>query len=93
MLGRDLYIALVSQCYSLKAVNKLAKAKPASAPIRVVKEVEDHFRTLPATVEEFNHYTPSVYLMQHSADFESHVDFEACLSRFEHLFEEVNKLL
>ncbi|MDQ2752091.1 MAG: ATP-binding protein, partial [Bacteroidota bacterium] len=57
MLGRELYIALVSQCYSLKAANKLAKTKPASAPIRVVKEVEDHFRALPATVEEFNHYT------------------------------------
>jgi hypothetical protein len=93
MLSRSLYVALVNECYNLKA-HKLAKSKPAGAPERVVKEVETHFRTLPATVPNFDHYAPALYLMENAAMLRSTLpDLDRALDRFEKLFAELNALL
>lgn len=56
VLGAPLYVELANACFSLK---KGQTASVPSAAGRVVKHIEEHFRTLPATVQEFDHYAPA----------------------------------
>jgi hypothetical protein len=69
---------------------------PPSGGGRIVKYVEEHFRTLPDTVPEFDHYAPSSYLTEHRSALLkklSEPDLEALLARFEKLFTDLNALL
>lgn len=94
LIGRTSYSLLINECYSLASKNVIPANKPNDAPIRVVKEVEAHFRTLPANISEFDHYTPSAYLLKHSLDFESKFqDLDQILDRFEKLFKDINRVL
>jgi hypothetical protein len=92
ILGRDLYLRIVAKTYSLNAKQQLPKQPPAGASERVTVEVETYFRTLPSSVEEYNHYAPSRYLISHPGEFEGG-DVDAALDRFEALFTELNALL
>lgn len=92
ILGRAFYIDLIAKCYGLTAKQKLPKVKPADAPKRVVAEVEDHFRTLPASVAEFDHYAPARYLIEHADEFGS-PQIDGALDRFERLIVKINELL
>jgi predicted ATP-dependent endonuclease of OLD family len=93
VLGATFYVDLVNACYDLPV------AQAATVPLagtRVLKHVEDHFRTLPAAVPEFNHYSPASYLTEHRGDIIKKVattEVEAALSRFEKLFTDLNALL
>lgn len=93
LLGRRLYIDLVAKTYGLASKHRLKATKPADAPVRVVKEVEAHFKLLPATVEEFNHLLPAVYLTEHASDFASGAAVDAALDRFERFFADLNAFL
>jgi len=94
MLARSLYITMINKCYSLNGPHKLPKAKPPNAPIRVVKEVEDHFATLPPESPEFDHYMPALFLMENTADLRTALpDLDQALDRFEKLFKDLNELL
>jgi len=53
ILGNDLYLALVNACYGLKTKQMVAACPTGT---RVVKHVEDHFRTLTGAAE-FDHFT------------------------------------
>jgi hypothetical protein len=93
VLGAALYMELVNSCYGLKG-----KQAVSSPPIggRIVKHVEEHFRTLPESVQMFDHYTPSSYLTEHRSSVFKKVDeteVEALLGRFEKLFSDLNALL
>lgn len=92
ILGRGFYAELVKATYGLTAKQALAKAKPKDAPERVTVEVEDYFRTLPASVPEYDHFAPSRYLIEHSSELTLPGTDEA-LNRFEKLFEDLNGLL
>ena len=92
VIGRESYIELVSQAYGLDATSRLPRKKPANAPARVVKEVEERFRTLPSSVREFDHYHPSEFLMLQSLDF-TLPGLDGALDRFENLFRDLNSLL
>ena len=92
ILGRMFYTSLVAATYGLKPSEKLAAKTPDGAPVRVVQEVEEHFKTLPNTVEEYDHYAPSVYLVEHSTEFSDQIE-GATLDGFENLFKELNVLL
>lgn len=92
LLGREAYINLVNDCYSLKGKEKLPTAKPKAASERVVKEVEDHFRTNATSAPEFDHYRPSEFLTQKGLDYELK-GLETALDRFEDLFKELNSFL
>lgn len=90
LLGAAAYVELVNACYSLKG--KQAVGTPAAGS-RVVKHVEDHFRTL-ASAPEFDHFTPSAYLIENRTAFlKGATDLDAALDRFEKLFKELNALL
>jgi hypothetical protein len=93
MLGAAIYIELVNACYDLKG--KQAVTSPPFVS-RIVKHVEDHFRTLPETVPEFDHYASAVYFTEHLSNIVKKVmdeDFETVCFRFEKLFRDLNVLL
>ena len=59
-----------------------------------MKEVEEHFRTLPPDFPEFDHYTPAAYLVENGKDLRNELPGLNCaLDRFEQLFKDLNKLL
>lgn len=92
LLGREFYIGLVQQAYNLSNQQSLPSLAPTTVPQRVVKEVEEYFRSLPATVAEFDHYTPSEYLTRQGATF-TLPGVEIALDRFENLFRDFNAML
>jgi len=92
VLGRDLYLSLIRKCYKLQKKNELPSKKPVNSPVRVLKEVEEHFRTLPVSVPEFDHYTPARFLMENPAVVDELNGLDVCLDRFEQLFISVNGL-
>ena len=92
MLGREFYVELVNQCYQLKE-EAIPREREDSPPQRAIKEVEDHFRTTATKGPEFDHYTPSVYLVEHGSDFRESENLETGLARFEKLFKGLNAIL
>ena len=91
ILGRDAYLELVKKTYGLTAGHSVPKKKPADASERVVPEVEAHFRTLPGTVDEYDHFAPSRYLIAHPDVLGTHAG--DALDRLEKLFTALNQLL
>ena len=92
MLGREFYVELVNQCYQLKE-EAISRERVDSPPLRVLNEVEEHFRTAATKGPEFDHYTPAVYLVEHGGDFRESENLKAGLVRFEKLFKGLNALL
>ncbi len=88
MIGRDGYVALVTQAYELSSL-KLGN-EPTQ---RVVKDVEDAFRLLPADTAEFDHFFPSSFLIQNPAAIKALPGYEDALNRFEQLFKDLNAFL
>lgn len=93
----ELYAHIVNEAYSLQKKDKLQFGKLASATsgqIRIVKAVEDAFRTLPAGTPEFDHFTPANWLLLNpnavTADTPMIND---ALDKFESCFHELNKFL
>ena len=95
LLGRSFYVALVNKCYSLADPYTIPGEKPENAPIRVLKEVENHFSLLPnEKFPEFDHYTPCSFLIENTANLRSILpDVGLSLDRFEKLFRDINYLL
>jgi hypothetical protein len=94
LLGRSFYITLVNKCYSLDEPHRLSEERPSDAPIRVLKEVENHFATLPPDIPEFDHYKPASFLMENTAELRTALpDLDQALDRFEKLFKDLNALL
>ena len=93
IFGADLYVELVNACYDLKGKQAVGMPPPGS---QVLKHVEDHFRTLPAVVPNFDHFSPSSYLVEHRAAFftgRGKAGLLGALDRFEQLFNDLNALL
>lgn len=94
MMGRPFYVELVNECYSLEDKRRLPDVPNAGAPPRVVKEVEEHFATLPPETPEFDHLGPAVYLLENGADLRNRLSgLNVALERFERFFRDVNTLL
>lgn len=94
LIGREVYVYLVNECYGLKPDSRLPDVKPTQAPQRVVAEVEAHFRTLPPSIQEFDHYLPATYLIDNSSVVKKKFpSLEEPLNRFDKLFTELNRLL
>jgi len=94
MLGRSFYVSLVNKCYSLSKKLPVKKPKGADLPVRVLEEVENHFRTLPPEVPELSHLEPAAYLLENAGKLRSTLpDLEQAIERFEKLFHDLNLLL
>lgn len=93
LLGRDLYSRLVNQCYGLKGAKQLPTPSPDDAPLLLLDEVKQHFRTVATDGPEFDHLTPAIYLVEHESDFGELDGLEGALDRFDQLFQDLNDLL
>lgn len=94
MIGRDLYVELINRCYALEDAKKLPLQKSNDAYIRVVEEVDEHFRTVVTEGDFFDdHLRPAIYLMEHESEFQDVNGLCTALDRFEQFFKKVNALL
>ena len=93
MLGRNLYVQIVASCFGLEGSNRLPQDSPSKEPSRILKEVEEHFRTVATDAPEFDHLSPAIHLVEHESDFAACDGVEFALHRFEELFRKLNRLL
>ncbi|QIN67772.1 hypothetical protein SBC1_78190 (plasmid) [Caballeronia sp. SBC1] len=97
LFPREKYAELLNEAYGLKAKNKLTAEQLQAADTktqRVVKQAESAFRTMPAEVEEFDHFAPSGWLIRNPAFLDAKDDDTAtALDRAEKLFVTFNALL
>ncbi|WP_170932741.1 AAA family ATPase [Desulfosporosinus sp. FKB] len=91
LIGINFYSSLINHCYKLEGGCEFNAAKSECKSMRIVKKVEEYFGTLPPEVPEFDHFQPSVYLVEHPEI--EWPDLEITLERFEKFFKDVNKLL
>lgn len=91
LVGRSMYRRLIAGTFGLDAKTALPAKKPEGAPVRLVKEVEEHFRTLPPTIREFDHYSPAAFLVETAS--KNMPGLTDALARFEAMFRDLNVLL
>ena len=61
---------------------------------RVIRAVEDRFRTMPPGTPEFNHYAAPEHVIKHrDVVFKKFPDLGAALGRFEAIFKALNGML
>lgn len=91
------FVDLVNGTYGLKGGHELTVEKLEAADIstmRLVKKAEAYFRVLPTEIPEFNHYDPSLYLLQHPELWkETSKAVQDTLNRFESAFERIAKFI
>jgi hypothetical protein len=93
LFGRELYLTLINQAYSLPKKYQL-DITTAPTEVRVVEEVSKYFATLPSTINEYDHYLPAKWLTEHGSEFLNtftNVDF--ALNNFEKVFKTLNALI
>jgi predicted ATP-dependent endonuclease of OLD family len=91
IIGADNYAYLVNACYALSDTQKI---QPNETGARIAKTVEDHFRTLAPEFPEYDHFKPSLFLIENKkAVIEKMPDLPNALDRFERLFNDLNALL
>lgn len=96
IIGRETYFTLVNLCYNLSGKHKAgcSKSQQVPPPVRVVKQVEDHFRTLAPDVPKFDHYTPAEYLTGNGKELMDKIPgLKDAFGRFEKLFGDLNAYL
>lgn len=93
MIGRPMYVMLVNRAYDLKAPRALRESPTDQGTGRVVVEVEEHFRLLPPESPEFDHFTPSAFLMENGSSLKGRPELTPALDRFEKLFTDFNTML
>lgn len=97
LLATALYAEVVNSAYNLPKAQQLKAAQletSSSGQERVVKAVEDAFRTMPATIPEFDHFTPADWLLRNPQTLDSTGKaVEESLDKFEEVFKTLNALL
>ncbi len=93
LLGRGVYSDIVNRSFALPVDQRMGRSRAADAPVRVVKEVEDHFKTLPLSAPNFDRFLPAAYLIEHQGEFAADADWDCALDRFAKLFDTLNGLL
>lgn len=97
LMTDDLYAKIVNSAFALKASAQLKASNldpSKSNQIRVVKAVEDSFRTMPTETPEFDHFTPADWLLKNCAILDgSDKSVLDSLDKFEQLFSQLNGLL
>lgn len=93
----ELFATILNGTYGLSGDNELTSdVLKAATPttMRLVKQAEAAFAVMPAEIPEFDHFTPSAWLIRnpHILDEKSAV-IEATLERAQAIFDAYNKLL
>ena len=92
----DLYAEIVNSAYELNSEHeiKMEHILNENASSRLVKKVENLFRTMPMEVPEFDHFTPSAWLIRNGDILKDGSErVTKTLERFEQVFKKVNALL
>ncbi len=93
----ELFVQIINSAYKLDANDLLDVEKLSSADTsttRLVKKAEAAFRTMNLSVPDFDHFTPSEWLLQNPSLFnEQNEIVENTLSRSECVFKTFNALL
>jgi predicted ATPase len=97
VVGIGLYVDIVNQAFGVPSDKALTcdsvRANCASSE-RVLEGVQALFRTMPSTIQNFDHYTPGSWLASNEAALSSDKpEVTAALDRFEKLFVVLNGLL
>ena len=94
LMGRGAYFALVNSCYKLPRKFELRNAGPIASPVSVVREVEEHLRSLPSGAVELNRYAPAEHLAENGKKIVKKLwDLDEGFDRFERLFADLNACL
>lgn len=93
----EVFVAIVNDCYSLDATNKLTVEKLKAADTstnRLVKQVEAAFKVMPDTIPMFDHFAPASWLIRNpnALDGKS-VAITQTLDRAAKVFTTFNQLL
>ena len=92
VVGWENYLQLVNSSFALNGTRLLID--PEATDQRVVKKVEERFRTMPPSTPEFDHYIPAEYLIKNQdAALAALPNLDAALDRFEALFKKLNEML
>lgn len=92
IIGARNYVELVNRTYSVQGPELMQV--PTKSPCRILKEAEDHFRTVKPPVPEFDHYAPSRYFCEHQSEVLAAMpEVEAMLDRFEAIFKDLNPMI
>ena len=91
LIGRQAYFTLVNLCYRLPRKYRLRATQQQSSNGSLVKEVEEHFMTLPPGMPELDLYAPAEYLAEHGRKLVRKLrDMDGAFGRFEALFRDLN---
>jgi predicted ATPase len=92
IIGAKNYVELVNRTYAVVGTDLMAV--PATPPTRIVKAAEAHFRTVKASIAEFDHYAPSRYFCENQASVMAALpEVDAMLDRFEEIFKALNPMV
>ena len=92
MIGRENYVKVINECYSLKGTKSIPETKVAGAPSRIMEEIENHFESNVPEIK-FDHYKPSLFLTENKSKLRDLPQLSQALDRFEKLFKDLNPLL
>ena len=91
LIGRRAYFTLVNLCYKLPRKYKLRTKKQTGSNGSIVKEVEEHFRSLPSSIPVLDLYNPAECLFEKGEKIERKLrDLNEAYSRFEAFFIDLN---
>ncbi len=91
----SVFVELLNKTYRLDGEHRLTTEKLEAADTstqRLVKKAEAYFRLLPSDNPEFNHFEPSMHLLQHPELLKGKSKaLQATLDRFEAAFERIGR--
>jgi hypothetical protein len=94
LMGRRAYFALLNSRYKLPRKYELRGNGKTNASVSVVKEAEEHFRSLPSGMSELNRYAPAEHLAENGKKLIKKLrDLDEGLDRFERFFADLNACL
>lgn len=93
----EVFVAILNGCYDLKggdkmSVKRLQDADPSTE--RLLKQAEAAFRVLPASVPEFEHFSPAAWLIRNPKVLDAKTaPIGRTLDRAETVFDAYSKVL
>jgi hypothetical protein len=95
IIGKELYVELLNECYAFKGDDKITsdQIKGAGKDPRTVKQTENVFRTMSPDKPEFDHFTPSSWLINNPDFLRTDRDsLTLAFELFEKVFTSINEL-
>jgi predicted ATP-dependent endonuclease of OLD family len=92
LFDAEFYLNLVNSAYPKELSKKLNLKSFTNQNPRIVKRIEEYFKTHTISGGHFNHYLPAVFLLNEQSDLLKKID-TATIDRAAALFQKINTLL